>query len=382
VSITPAFAVVLGLFSTEPKQSSEFTGSISAAPVVLWERDLPGPPLQASTHTELGSPLIHGGEVLVGAAGSNALYSLDRSRGTLIHRYQSNGPVQAAPFVVDGKVIFSDAAGYTWCYRMGETDPIWKHYGGAPILAQPTVVDGVVYVANVGNTVYAIGLDDGQISWRHQQEKDFQRARQMELYGAPSPVIHGDLVLAGFHNGALVGLNKETGAREWQRQVGEGRYSDLIGPAVVVGGDAIVAAFSSPLMSLNLETQSVRWRVDAGGSDAPVVLGDRVYHGGSDGTLRTVDVLTGAPLWTWESPVGGALTAPVLTDAGVFIGSSNGGLYLLDEDSGEVEWTFEPGYRLSGLSAEIAVDGRQMVVVTNAGRILSLVVPQVSNDEQ
>jgi outer membrane protein assembly factor BamB len=72
----------------------------------------------------------------------------------------------------------------------------------------------------------------------------------------------------------------------------------------------------------------------------------------------------------------------VLTDAGVFIGSSNGGLYLLDEDSGEVEWTFEPGYRLSGVSAEIAVDGRQMVVVTNAGRILSLVVPQDSNDEQ
>jgi len=381
VSITPAFAVVLGLVSTEPKQSPDFSGSVNAAPVVLWERDLPGPPLQAATHTELGAPLIYGDDVLVGAAGSNALYSLSRSRGTLTHQYKSNGPVQAAPFVVDGKVIFSDAAGYTWCYRLGDSDPIWKHYGGAPILAQPTVVDGIVYVANVGNTVYAIGMDDGQITWRHQQEKDFQRARQMELYGAPAPVVHGDLILAGFHNGALVGLNKESGAREWQRQVGEGRYSDLIGSAVVAGGDAIVAAFSSPLMSLNLETQSVRWRVDAGGSDAPVVSGDRVYHGGSDGTLRSVDVITGAAHWSWDSPAGGALTAPVLTEAGVFVGSSSGGIYLLDEDTGEIEWTFDPGYRLSGVSAEIAVDGRQMVMVTNAGRIYSFVVPKDSSHE-
>ena len=381
MSITPAFAVVLGLSSIETSQTSNFKGTISAPPIVLWERDLPGPPLQASTHTELGSPLIYGGEVLVGAAGSNALYALDRSRGTLKHRYASRGPVQAAPVVVDGKVIFSDAAGYTWCYLMGESDPVWEHYGGAPILAQPTIEDGVVYVANVGNTVYALDVKDGQISWRHQQEKDFQRGRQMELYGAPAPVVHGDLVLAGFHNGALVGLNKETGAREWQRQVGEGRYSDLIGSPVVVGGDAIVAAFSSPLMSLNLETQSVRWRVDAGGSDVPVISGERVYHGGSDGSLRAVDVLTGAPHWTWEAPGGGALTAPVLTEAGMFIGSSNGGVTLLDEATGEVEWTLEPGYRISGVSAEIAVNGRQMVVVTNAGRIISLVAPEGSSDE-
>ncbi len=382
MSITPAFAAVLGLGAapvTEPAENR--AGSIDAPPALIWERDLPGPPLAAASHTELGTPVLHGGQVLVGSAGSNALYALDRHHGTLMHEYPSNGPVQAAPVVVEGEVVFTDAAGYTWCYRLGETSPKWKHYGGAPILSEATILDGVVYVANVGNAVYALSLDDGQIRWRHKQEKDFTRAGQLELYGAPSPTVHDELVLAGFHSGAVVGLNRDTGVREWQRQVGEGRYPDIIGSPLVVGNDALVSAFSSPLMSLNLETQSVRWRVDTGGSDAPILRDETVYFGGADGVLRSLDVVTGAPNWTWEAPEGGALTAPVSTPAGLFVGASNGGLFLVDHTSGETVWTLDPGYRIAGVSAELGVEGRQVVMVTNAGRIMSLVVPERGGHE-
>lgn len=383
MSITPAFAAVLGLASSDPQvQSDAFSGAVDSPPALMWERDLPGPPLGASSHTELGSPLMHKSQVLLGSAGSNALYALDRRHGTLVHRYASNGPVQAAPVVAGDSVIFTDAAGYTWNYRLGADEPTWKHYGGAPILSEPTIVDDVVYVANVGNAVYALGLSDGQIQWRHKQERDFTRAGQLELYGAPAPTVHDDLLLVGFHNGAVVGLDKSTGAREWQRQVGEGRYPDIIGSPVVVGADALVAAFTSPLMSLNLETQSVRWRVDAGGSDAPVLQNETVFFGGSDGTLHSLDVLTGAPNWEWEAPEGGSLTAPIPTPSGLLVGSSNAGLFLVDEETGETRWAFDPGYTVAGVSAEIAVNGRQIVVVTNAGRVLSLVVPEASSNER
>ena len=375
MSSAPAFVAVLGLGLRPTPAPVNFPGTVDSPPALMWQRDLPGPPLAASSHTELGEPVFDGGHVLVGSAGSNALYALDRSNGTLVFQYASNGPVQSAAVVVDDDIVFTDAAGYTWCYRRGEEEPLWKHYGGAPILSTPMVVDGVVYIANVGNAVYAIGLTDGQIRWRHEQEKDFTRIGELELYGAPSPTVHGHLVLAGFHNGAVVGLNRETGSREWQRQVGEGRYPDIIGSPVVVGGDVLVSAFSSPLVSLNLETQNVRWRVEAGASDAPVIQGDAVLFGGSDGRLLSIDAVTGAPNWTWNAPEAGSLTSPVVTDAGLFVGSSNGGVFLVDTDSGQTQWEMDAGYAIAGVSAELGVDGRQMVVVTNAGRILSLVVP-------
>ena len=72
------------------------------------------------------------------------------------------------------------------------------------------------------------------------------------------------------------------------------------------------------------------------------------------------------------------MTQPVVTDAGIFVASSTDSLYLIDDDSGADVWTFEPGYTLSGISANIATDGRQLVFVTNAGRIVSLVVPSPS----
>ena len=129
-------------------------------------------------------------------------------------------------------------------------------------------------------------------------------------------------------------------------------------------------------MSLNLETRNVRWRIDAGGTSAPISDGEWVIHGGTDGKLRAVDRLTGAPRWTWEAPSSGSLTQPVMTDAGIFVGSSTEGLYLIDADTGAESWVFEPGYKTTGISANLAVEGRQIVVVTNAGRILSLVVPE------
>ena len=372
----PAFAAVLGLGASPAPSVADYSGAVDAPPALMWQRDLPGAPLAASSHTELGTPVISGDHILVGSAGSNALYVLDRHHGTLVHEYPSNGPVQSAPVVTGDDVLFTDAAGYTWCYRMGSDSPTWNHYGGAPVLSSPKVMDGVVYVANVGNAVYALRQSDGQIRWRHEQERDFTRAGELELYGAPSPTVHNDLVLAGFHNGAVVGLNRKTGAREWQRQVGEGRYPDIIGAPVVVGGDVLVSAFSSPLVSLNIETQSVRWRIDAGASDAPIVSGETVWFGGSDGRLLSLDVVTGAPNWSWEAPEGGSLTAPVGTPAGLLIASSNGGLYLVDAAEGQTLWEFEPGYTITGVSAELSVDGRQVVMVTNAGRILSLVVPK------
>ena len=77
----------------------------------------------------------------------------------------------------------------------------------------------------------------------------------------------------------------------------------------------------------------------------------------------------------WEAPEGGSLTAPVITPAGLFVGSSNGGLFLVNASQGTTEWTMEPGYKIAGISAELGIDGRQIVAVTNAGRIVSLVAP-------
>ncbi len=105
-----------------------------------------------------------------------------------------------------------------------------------------------------------------------------------------------------------------------------------------------------------------------------------IYHGGTDGNLRSVDAVTGNVNWTWELKRGGTLGEPVVTPAGVMVASSAGGLFLIDRDSGKQKWKLEPEYRISGVTAGIAVDGRQVVITTNAGNLMSLIVPQQEPD--
>jgi outer membrane protein assembly factor BamB len=260
------------------------------------------------------------------------------------------------------------------------------------VLSAATVTDSLVIVAGVDNVVAALSLDDGALVWRHAQRLDPGRSAELELYGAPTPTRFGDQVLVGFADGTLAALDLDDGETFWQRRVGEGQYPDILGPPVVLGGDIVVAGYSEPLVGIHAESRNVRWRLDVGGAGAPVSGGGIgatpsgsfdadaehafVFHGGQDGVLRCVDTRTGALVWDWDSDTQSALTSPVVTDAGLLIGAAAGTLYLIRPADGAEAWRWRPGIHLSGITVAPGVDGRQAVAVTNAGNLVSFVVPR------
>ena len=348
--------------------------AFDAPPVEQWTVPLPGPQLSSATHTELGEPVIHGEEIFIGSAAADALLVLDRRDGRLLRQMPAAGPVQSSPIVAGERVYFSDSSGTTWCYPLDGDVPFWSHYSGAPILSSPTVTADRVYLANVDNLVYALQREDGELAWRYAHRTDPTRTAELELYGAPSPVLSGDEILAGFSDGALISLSADSGDPLWSRRVGEGAYPDLIAAALIHGDEIIVSGYSEPLLAMDRQTQSVRWRLDAGGPQAAVVADEQLIHGGGDGVLRALDGRTGDLLWEWDSDTGAALTRPVPTEAGLLIGASAGSVYLISS-GGELLWSYDPGFFLAGVTATPAVDGRQALVVTNAGNLISFVVP-------
>ena len=203
-------------------------GSFDQPPVVQWVTPLPAPPLASATHTERGGPVIHGDRIYIGAAATDALLVLDRRDGRLLQRLPASGPVQAPAVITDTRVIFSDVSGTTWCYPLGSDEPLWKHYSGAPILSPPTVEAGSVYLSNVDDQVYALSVADGELRWRYAHPSDPGRLAELELYGAPSPVLAGDVVLAGFSDGALIALSVESGDAAWSRRVGPFAFNYLV----------------------------------------------------------------------------------------------------------------------------------------------------------
>jgi outer membrane protein assembly factor BamB len=395
----PAWFASLGLVAATSQPpaadvplTAPFAGEFVAPPAMTWKVPLPGRPVPSATHTELGGPLLHGAYVYVGSAAQDALLVLSRGDGSLVRSLPAGAPVEAAPVIAGDQLMYSDGSGTTWIYDLADLEtPRWTHTGSAPILSTPVVTEKYLYITNVANVVYALDRSSGELVWRHSQKLDPRRSSELELYGAPSPTLVGDLLVSGFSDGTLVGLTADAGEVLWQRRVGEGQYPDIMGSARVRGGDLVVAGYTEPLVSVDAATRNVRWRVDVGGGQAALIGGgdgekpvsfaagdpsDRfVFHGGMDGQLRCIDGISGATLWTWDSDTQTALTRPVPTDAGLLVGASGGGLYLVDPATGEEAWRWQPGYHPSGVTAAPAVDGRQVVIVTNAGHIASFVVP-------
>lgn len=363
----------LGPYELSPPNTS---GHFDAPPVVQWIVPLPVPPLASATHTERSGPVLHGENIYVGAAGDDGVLVLDRRSGRLLTRMPTTAPVQSSPVITDDMILFTDVSGTTWCYPLEGGEPLWEHYSGAPLLSSPTISGDSVFVANVDGQVYALSLQEGELQWRFAHRTDPGRLAELELYGAPSPIIAGDTVLAGFSDGAVVALSVDSGDPLWTRRVGEGAYPDIIAEPLVREGDLLISGYTEPLLSMDRENQAIRWRQDVGGPHPAVEDGQQLLHSGGDGILRALDSRTGDVLWEWDSDTAAALTRPVSTPGGILVGAAAGTVYLVEPDSGDLVWKYDPGHFLAGITAAPAVEGRQAVVLTNAGHLISFVVPR------
>jgi outer membrane protein assembly factor BamB len=361
----------------KPKCGKGRPGSPSASPQIRWQEDLPGPKVNAAEHAESAAPVVIGDVILVGSAGGRALYVVSRQDGTLVHAYPAEGSVSSAPAVdlATGNVYFGDTAGSVWAYD-SVGNKLWSWQSGAPVVGTPVLADGRIYATNVDDTAFALDAGTGAVAWQYRQKPDRTRETDLALYSSPPmPVVDG-VAYGAFSDGTVVALNATSGDVLWSKRIGEGRYPDLVAPPLVWGGDLYVAGYFGPLLALDAKTQAVRWRVDLGaaaaalpGEDAGVRM---LYQPDSNGGLHAIVALTGAEKWIWSSGTEGAVTTPVQTHEGLWIGSSDGSFYLIDAGTGKLKWQWREAAALEGVSAPPDVDGRDLYLVTNAGRLYDL----------
>lgn len=358
---------------------ADYAGAFDGPPVPHWVVDLPGGRLGSATHTERTRPIVVGDDVFVGSAAGSGVYRLSRHDGTLRSTYRAGDSVESQPVVVGDRVYFADTGGTVWCYRLDGTE-VWQQSTSAPILTEPVLHDGLVFVTNVDDVAVAFDADDGELVWQYKRRPDLTREAELALYAAPPAVVLGPVVLLGFSDGAVVAIDRVRGDVVWDKRVGEGRYPDVVAAPVAAGTDIYASGYFTPLLAVDQASRNVRWRLEIGAANAVAVDPSRdplvLYHPSTDGKLRAIVALTGAERWTWDSGTTGSLTTPLLTPAGLLVGSSEGALYLVDPETGELLWRYDQPELLEGVTSAPFVADRQLVFVTNAGRLHSMVVPR------
>lgn len=182
----------------------------------------------------------------------------------------------------------------------------------------PIVVDGVMYVTS-GNECYALDAGTGHLIWRYQQPRAPGENRDGGG-GANRGAAYADgRIFMNTHNAHLVALDRSTGKRLWDTEMGDPRH---------------YAASSAPLAVGNL-----------------VVTGPLGGEQGSRGFIAAFDQKTGKEVWRfWTVPAPGGPGSETWKGKGIEHGGAPGwftGVY--DASADTVFWqTGNPGEDYNG----------------------------------
>lgn len=205
------------------------------------------------------------------------------------------------------------------------------------VVSELTVAQGSVFFGAGDGFLYSVNLENGRVNWR---------------YELRNPVVSRPTVAAGrlfvtTSDDTVYSIDAGTGKWLWHYKRRTAATATIHGAsAPLVDGNEVLAGLSDGfLVALSLQEGQLKWErklhqgtkftdVDA----HPVLDNGVLYVPSYDGALYALRRQDGQILWRYDA--GGSKTVTI--DNGViYLPSSDGTVYALQKDSGKVLWSFE-----------------------------------------
>lgn len=268
----------------------------------------------------------------------------------------------AAPVIAGDRVLvgYSGARGLL-VYDRRDGRYLGKYPSEGPVASAPVVAGDEVWFADTAGYTWCYRLDqlDGTPRWSH-------------FEGAPvvsTPVLDGGRLYLTTLDDLVQALDAATGTVAWRYQhrldVARSASLELLGaPAPVIAGDVVYAGFSDGfVVALGRADGSVVWSASVGEGTYPDLIagplpaGDSLIAGGFSGPL----VSFGAQdrVVHWQVAVG--VAAPLLAEGeAAYVPGVDGKLRKVEARTGEVAWTWDSG-TTGTLTTPVAVPGGLLV---------------------
>lgn len=242
----------------------------------------------------------------------------------------------------------------------------------------PIVTDQMVIQANAIDGIIAYRRGDGTELWRRKLVNGVEGGAQLV----------GDRLYFGASDGEFYALSVMDGRTIWTAPV---RAETLAPPTIengVVyfesGADVVYALDASTGKQIWLYNRQVTGNLSIRASTRPVVAGENLLVGFSDGFLVALRKRDGGLVW--ERKLGKSLrfrdvdATPVVDGSDIFVASFDAALYSLNAESGEVNWSLDDGAyvpvtlgtgRFSDRLFYSTATGKILAVEKKTGRVFS-----------
>ncbi len=224
--------------------------------------------------------------------------------------------------------------------------PIPEQFG-APVF---NAKGNTLFLATSKGEVVRIGLD-GRGIWRTQLKGSFQTA--------PALFEEIDLLVVGTVGGTLYGLNPATGKQRWSFQ----GFGSFMGGFSYKNGVVYGTTAKNMLYAITADTGELHWSrrnetingFTVRGHSSPVLHGNTLYMGLSDGRYQALDITKrGTLIWskTLENPEEenyiDADADPVVEGETLFVATYRKGVAALERATGDLLWKY-PAYGVTAI---------------------------------
>jgi outer membrane protein assembly factor BamB len=358
--------------------------AIGDSPQVIWTADVGSG--SSSSRILTTPPVVADGKVFAkDALGTVTAYNADTGQRvwsvTLTPEKARDSDEFGGGLAYYGGRLFV-TTGFAVVYSLDANDgkEVWNSQVSAPVRGAPLVFGDRVFAISIDNKLHALAAVDGADLW------SFSGLQEVSGYiGGNSPAGSGDIVVAPFTSGELVGLRLENGRTVWNESlVGPrrearafGNLADIRGRPVIDRGVVLAMGSAGTLAAIDLRTGQRLWERNIGGSQTPWAAGRFVFVVTSSADVACVERDTGKVKWVTpltqyvdqkrRNPI--LWAGPVLAGDRLLVGGTTGELLALSPYSGEILGKINIG---SPIRLAPVVANRVAYVLTDNGRLIAL----------
>jgi len=212
----------------------------------------------------------------------------------------------------------------------------WEKPLGGQIMSVPGFSSDRLIVQTIDGKLHGLKREDGAIAWLYDTSIPI-----LTLRGESSPVVAGNVTLAGFANGKLVALDTESGFVGWEHLIGEPqgrseleRLIDLDGRFWISGKVVYAVTFQGALAAVDVPSGRVLWTKPVSSYQGVSEFLSQIYVVDEDSVLYGKDSLSGTDIWSQDQLKGRGIGAPTAYDRYVLVGDFEGFLYWLSYRDG------------------------------------------------
>lgn len=333
---------------------------------------------------DFASPIVVNGLVAIPTKdrhnlNTNNICVFDAATGNLEWCYETEAAIHHSLVATTDEIIGQDVKGNIYMLDQKSGEALWqKSIFEIPseywLYATPIVENNRIFAGNAASLA-VLQTIDGTLLLK-------KRMGDHWISSYASPTLYFDKLLIGamWHDRSLYCLVNESGERLWELPI-----SGTHGAPMIYQDRGFISTSNGKLVSFNPGTGKIFWQQDLGDGWAPTTPSASdsiVIVGSGDGKMLGINVFTGQILWKFNcresifpiSPYRTHLQAltssPVITGNYVYFGATDGYLYALDLNTGKLSWEYKLGYPILSTPA---IAGNALYVGTFDGNVYCFV---------